>query len=140
MRDDYMDDYLASGKEPVVLAGIAWKTLMDLIEDEFSELPDDRLLRVRYDRLVDDPLGTMDAIRRFCGLRESARFDALVRRAPIDNMDTTWSRVLSREQKRLLRRCIGPHLEKYGFVVPAAQAPRSHRCIGVAEGLDNLGS
>jgi len=124
MSADCMADYLDSGKEPVVLAGIVWKTLMDLIEEECSELPADRLLRVRYDRLVAAPLETMDAIRLFCGLRQSARFDARVRRAPITDMDTKWSRVLSREQRERLKRCLGTHLEKYGFA-DSGRAQRS---------------
>jgi hypothetical protein len=133
MNAGYMADYLASGKEPVVLAGIVWKTLMDLIEEECSELPEDRLLRVRYDRLVADPTGTMDGVRRFCGLRESARFDELVRHTPVANMDAKWPRVLSTTQREWLKRCIGAHLDRYGFADTAPEEGESAFQMGASQ-------
>jgi len=115
IKPEYMQEYLDSGKEPIVLAGIVWKTLMDLIEEECGELPEDRLIRIRYDEMVGDLPATMREVVRFCGLRESPRFDRHVRSMRVANMDTKWVRRLSDRQKEMLERCIGEHLTKYGF-------------------------
>jgi hypothetical protein len=115
MKTDYMQEYLDAGKEPIVLAGIIWKTLMDMIEEECSELPKDRIHRIRYDQMIGNLPGTIKEIEHFCGLQESLRFDRHVHSTHVANMDTKWSRTLSCRQKELLERCVGEHLKKYGF-------------------------
>ena len=115
MEPEYMREYLDSGKEPIVLAGIVWKTVMDLIDEECAELPDDQLIRIRYDEMISDLPGTMRKVVKFCGLRESQRFERHVRNMRVMNMDTKWVKMLSDRQKELLRHCLDKHLMKYGF-------------------------
>jgi hypothetical protein len=115
MKPSYLQEYLDSDKESIVLAGIVWKTLMDLIEEECSELPSHRLLRIRYDKMISNLPETMKEVVHFCGIQESSCFDHYVGSIRVANMDTKWSQTLSSRQKRLLLRCIGDHLEKYGF-------------------------
>ena len=115
MEPEYMREYLDSGKEPIVLAGIVWKTVMDLIDEECAELPDDRLIRIRYDKMISDLPGTMRKVVDFCGLRESQRFERHVCNTRVSDMDTKWGKMLSNRQKELLKRCLGKYLMKYGF-------------------------
>ncbi len=115
MKPEYMREYLDSGKEPIVLAGIVWKTVMDLIDEECAELPDDQLIRIRYDEMISDLPGTMRKVVKFCGLRESQRFERHVHNTQVSNMDTKWRERLSDRQKELLKHCLGEHLIKYGF-------------------------
>ena len=115
MEPEYMREYLDSGKEPIVLAGIVWKTVMDLIDEECAELPDDQLIRIRYDEMISDLPGTMRKVVKLCGLRESQCFERHVRNTQVANMDTKWGQRLSDRQKELLKRCLGEHLIKYGF-------------------------
>lgn len=115
MKPEYMRECLDSGKEPIVLAGIVWKTVMDLIDEECAELPDDRLIRIRYNEMTSDLPGTMRKVVDFCGLRESQSFERHVCNTRVSNMDTKWVKMLSNRQKELLKRCLGKHLMKYGF-------------------------
>ncbi len=115
MNSEYMQEYRESGKEPVVLAGIVWKTLMDEIEAECRFLPRSRLLRVSYGALIKDAEEVMDQVREFCGLPSSERFRRHYLATQISDMDTKWRRDLTERQKTLLQQSIGPHLTEYGF-------------------------
>jgi hypothetical protein len=117
MKPEYESEYLDAGKDPLILAGIVWKTLMDLIEEECAELSMQQLLRIRYDEMIGDMAGTMHKVIRFCGLSESSEFHQYVRSIKVSNMDRKWERGLSSEEKEQLQSCIGAHLTKYGFSV-----------------------
>jgi hypothetical protein len=117
MKPAYMHEYMQYGREPIVLAGIVWKTLMDLIEEECAELTAKQLLRIRYDELISDLPGTMRKVLSFCGLNYSRRFDSHVRGTRVLDMDTKWRKNLSAREKRLLENCIGKHIIKYGFLL-----------------------
>ena len=88
---------------------------MILIDEECAELPDDQLMRIRYDEMISDLPGTMRKVMKFWGLRESQRLERHVRNTRVTNMDTKWVKMLSGRQKELLQCCLGQHLKKYGF-------------------------
>ena len=115
MNSEYMQEYLESGEEPVVLAGIVWKTLMDEIEAECRFLPRSRLLGVSYGALIKNAKEVMDQVCEFCGLPPSERFRRHVLATQISDMDTKWRHDLTEREKSLLEQSIGPHLTKYGF-------------------------
>ncbi len=115
MNPEYRQEYLESREEPLVLAGIVWKTLMDRIEAECEFLPQSRLLRVGYSALIKDVRKVMQEVCEFCDLPSSERFSRHVSATQISDMDTKWRRDLTERQKTLLQRSIGPHLTKYGF-------------------------
>ncbi len=115
MNSEYMQEYLESGEEAVVLAGIVWKTLMDEIEADCRFLPESRLLRVSYGALIKDAKEVMDQVCEFCGLPPSERFRRHFLATQISDMDTKWRRDLTERQKTLLQQSIGPHLTEYGF-------------------------
>jgi hypothetical protein len=115
MDSEYMEEYERSGRDPVVLAGIAWKTLMDAIEQECSELAVSQILRVRYDALVRNPVRTLEEVCAFSDLEPAPRFLSRVERYPVSNMDEKWKTQLSSCAQELLGDTIGAHLERYGF-------------------------
>jgi hypothetical protein len=115
MPEEYRQEYEQSGRNPVVLAGIVWKTLMDAIEGECSCLPSGSVLRVRYDEMVRDAPAVMRRVADFCGLSWSPDFVRHVRSERISDMDTKWTRQLTQSDQELLQKVIGPALGKYGF-------------------------
>jgi hypothetical protein len=115
MRPDHLQEYEDSGRDPIVLAGIAWKALMDEIEEESGQLPGSQLLRIRYDDLIRDVSGEMGRILGFCDLPQSSRFDRHLARLEVSDMDRKWSQQLSEREISLLDRTIGEHLVRYGF-------------------------
>jgi len=115
MDPEYRQEYLESGEEPLVLAGIVWKTLMDRIEAECQFLPQSRLLRIGYAALIKDVRKVMQEVCEFCGLPPSERFRRHFLATRISDMDTKWRRDLTERQKTLLQQSIGTHLTRYGF-------------------------
>jgi len=113
--EPYRKEYQESGRHPVVFAGIAWKMLMDVIESECSLLPEERLLRIRYDEIIRDSTGVMQRAADFCGLPWTDSFARHVQSEPVSDMDTKWTRQLSEPDREILQRSIGSTLRKYGF-------------------------
>ena len=66
--DRYAEEYAASGRSFVSLAGIGWKILLDAFEETRAALPADRWLEVRYEDVVADPRARLDEMLRFSGL------------------------------------------------------------------------
>ena len=117
MRPENAEEYERSGRNPLVLAAISWKTLMDEIEDETRELGPDVLLRIRYDDLVNDLRGAMQSVLRFADLREHPRFWSRVERHAVHDMETKWRTKLDAKQRELLEKSLAEHLQKYGFTL-----------------------
>ena len=89
--------------------------LMDAIEQECSELPASQIMRVRYDALVRNPVGTLQEVCAFGDLEPTSRFLSRVKRYPVSDMDEKWKTQLSPGAQELLGTTIGAHLERYGF-------------------------
>lgn len=115
MPRPYADEYHAAAQDPVLLAGLIWKRLMELIEEECSTLPPSRMLNVRYDHLVARPHETMQEALAFCGLPSHERLERAVQEMSISNMDRKWEQKLPERQRALLEQSLRSHLERYGF-------------------------
>ena len=111
----------ASGRQPVVLADIVWKTLMYCNEAELAHVEPRQKFEVNYTDFVSDPIGMMDRVRTYCELPKSAVFERRIKRIRIHNADDKWERDLSTEQKRILMKTIGAELEHFGFKVQGAK-------------------
>jgi omega-hydroxy-beta-dihydromenaquinone-9 sulfotransferase len=114
MRPEFEQEYLESGRSPIVLAAIWWKTLIDLIEPAMAELPAGHGMTVRYDALIARPEAAAEEIAEFCGLKPSPQFDRRVRRIRVNGSDDKW-RHLPQGDQRLLEASLGDYLERLGF-------------------------
>jgi hypothetical protein len=114
MRPEFEHEYVESGKSPIVLAAIWWKTLVDLIEPAMADLPSGRGMTVRYDALIARPEETMTELAEFCQLEVSPVFIKRVRRTRISGSDDKWKQ-LPREEQRLLEASLGAHLARLGY-------------------------
>jgi hypothetical protein len=115
MDPEYEAEYLASNKEPIVLAAIVWKTLMRRLSEAREQLPRERYLELRYDVLTADARSAIEEVANYCDLEPSAVFDRRVAAVPVRNEDDKWRRELTARQVRLLEYCLQPSLEHYGF-------------------------
>ena len=64
----YADEWEASGRSPVVLAGLAWKLLLDAFDAAQAATADRPWLVIRYEDVVADPVTTMRSVVEFLGL------------------------------------------------------------------------
>jgi len=107
--------FVDSGRMPVVLGGLVWKTLMRHNERELKDVAENQKFEVNYTQFVADPLAMMERVREYCELAPSKRFDDRIRRIKIHNADDKWSRDLDEDQKRALHKVIGEDLTHFGF-------------------------
>lgn len=107
--------FVDTGRQPVVLAGLVWKTLMRHNERELADVNPGQQFEVNYTNFVADPIGMMERVREYCDLRSSAKFDARIRKIKIHNADDKWKRDLDDEQKRLLHETIADDLTHFNF-------------------------
>jgi hypothetical protein len=117
MKDEYMQEYVDFREEPIILAGIVWKTLMDLIEEEAKILQETQYMRVRYDVFVHDPWSVMEEVLHFCNLPKNDTFFKRLAKQEIFNMDSKWVQRLSPKQKAQLNQSLSSHLQRYGFQI-----------------------
>lgn len=116
MNPLYEEEYEASGRHPLVLGGIVWKTLMEGLTKALAGLPSHRALTLRYEHLVERPLETVQIVADFCALPRSTRFERRIRAIPIRAADHKWRRDLTGSEVALLERCLSADLTRYGFL------------------------
>lgn len=74
LPDDYAKEWEASGRSFVVLAGLAWKILLDAFDAAREQLPADRWLELRYEDILADSQSAFSDMLGFCGLCWSEEF------------------------------------------------------------------
>jgi len=100
----------------VALAGIAWKILVESIEEDAADIGDDHLLTVRYEDFLKDPKEHLIRILGFGGLKEDADFLAQIRRTRIvGDRKEAFRNDLSPQQLAQLDSCIGDKLRDLGY-------------------------
>lgn len=113
----YAEEWMASGRSFPVLAGIAWKMLMDAFDDAAEPLGPQRYLEVRYEDVLDDPAGALAAMLGFIGLPSTAAFEARTARHGLnsDRRDA-FVRDLPAEALDALQRSLDAHLRRRGYL------------------------
>lgn len=115
MPEEYRDEYERSGRDPLILAGIVWKHLLDLTAQEIKRLPPDRILTVSYTEFLKQPIAAIDDICQYAGLDFDDRFRKRVQRFRVWNADEAWRERLTAPQIESLERSLESHLHEYGF-------------------------
>lgn len=98
-----------------VLAGLQWKLLVENIRTAGAEVGE-RYREVRYEDFVQDPLGSVDGLRHWCGLRTDARLVDRVAALGVRDVGEKWKRLGAEEQARLSE-VLGPELRSLGYEV-----------------------
>jgi hypothetical protein len=77
----YAEEWDASGRDPVLLAGLAWKMLIDAFA--VARVDDARWLEIRYEDVVSQPEHSMRRVAQHLGLSWSGELAEAVRRHPM---------------------------------------------------------
>jgi hypothetical protein len=115
MPDHYRDEYERSGRDPLILAGIVWKHLLDVTTEELKTLPPDRIVTIRYTEFLKRPMATIEDVCQHARLDVSERFRQRLRRFRLWDADEAWRKDLSAAQIASLERSLQSHLHAYGF-------------------------
>src|SRR3954463_16619550 len=76
LPEPYEKEWEASGRSFVLLAGLAWKLLLDAFNEAQREIGDERWLEVRYEDVLADPRGRTADVLEFLGLPWSDAFES----------------------------------------------------------------
>lgn len=114
----YAAEWESSGRSFVVLAGLAWKVLMDSFDAARAALEDGCWLDVRYEDVLADPPGEMKRMLEFLGLYPDARFDARLARYRFGSARTqAFRKDLDARSLAALDASLGEHLAHRGYDV-----------------------
>jgi hypothetical protein len=76
LPERYALEWEHSGRSNVVLAGLAWKVLMDAFDAARLTLPPQQWLDVRYEDVLAEPRKQVERMLEFVGLDWTRRFEA----------------------------------------------------------------
>jgi hypothetical protein len=114
----YEEEWHASGDSFVVLAGLAWKLLLDAFDRARELVPADRWLEVRYEDVAADPVTHIAVVREFLGLAPDDTFDRTVAEFPFSTGRTdAYRRDLPEADVDLLTQSLAPRLRDLGYPV-----------------------
>lgn len=120
LPDRYQQEWEASGRSFVLLAGLAWKVLIDAFETARRELAPEQWLEVRYEDVLTDPRATFATILDFLDLPADRRFDqALDRYRFRPSRTSAFVRDLDPAGLQLLDASLAHHLDRFGYAVSA---------------------
>src|SRR5581483_3405165 len=118
LPDGYAKEWEASGRSFVLLAGLAWKLLLDAFDDARREVGDDRWLEVRYEDVVADPRRRTAEILEFLGLSWTDAFEAGFQAFRFDGgRARAWRAVLGDAASAELDARLADHLTRRGYEV-----------------------
>jgi hypothetical protein len=114
----YEKEWEASGRSFVLLAGLAWKLLLDAFDDARAEIGDDRWLEVRYEDVLADPREHTATILEFLGLPWTDAFESGFGDFQFDGgRARAWRSVLGDEASAELDASLADHLTRRGYEV-----------------------
>jgi len=115
---DLEEEWLAHDRSFVVLAGLAWRLLMDAYDAAAAAVGADRWLEVRYEDVVAEPRRELGRVLAFLGVDDDARFDQRVGGSSFRTGRTqAFRRDLTHEQVAALDAVLGAHLRARGYAV-----------------------
>jgi len=126
LPDPYREEWERSGHSFVLLAGLAWKLLIDAFEAARRDLAPDQWLEVRYEDMLADPETTFAAILDFLELPPDKRFDrALAGYQFRPGRANAFADDLDPFGLELLDTSLAHHLNRFGYGVGAGRAART---------------
>lgn len=112
----YEEVWARSGRSHVVLAGLAWRVLIDAFDEARALIDPPRWLELRYEDVIGDPVPAFDRMRQFLGLPADAGFDATVAAHPFDSgRRDAFRSDLDRRSLGLLETALGEALAAFGY-------------------------
>ncbi|MBA2564016.1 MAG: sulfotransferase [Gemmatimonadetes bacterium] len=116
LPEPYAREWEASGRSFVLLAGLAWKLLLDAFEAAQAAVPANLWMEMRYEDFVSDPAGSLRRALDFAGLEWTAGFEAGVARHSFESgRRLSYRQELEPAHLRLLDSSLAGHLERFGY-------------------------
>jgi len=118
LPSDYEKEWEGSGRSFVLLAGLAWKLLLDAFDVARQEIGDERWLEVRYEDVLDDPRARTAEVLEFLGLPWTDDFDSSVGAFTFDRSRAgAWRSAVGEAAAAELDASLADHLTRHGYDV-----------------------
>jgi len=118
LPEPYAKEWEASGRSFVLLAGLAWKLLLDAFDGARQQIDSTRWLEIRYEDVLADPRGRTADMLEFLGLPWSDAFESGFRSFRFDGERAgAWRSVLGDDASAELDASLADHLVKRGYEV-----------------------
>jgi hypothetical protein len=115
---DYEKEWEASGRSFVVLAGLAWKLLLDAFDMAKQEIGAERWLEVRYEDVLDDPRARTAEMLEFLGLPWTHDFESSFGAFTFDaSRAGAWRSAVGDAAAAELDASLADHLTRHGYDV-----------------------
>ncbi|WP_214103538.1 sulfotransferase family protein [Acrocarpospora catenulata] len=110
----YAQEWEAAGRSQVLLAGLAWKLLLDA----YDEAGSGDWLEIRYEDVLDNPRKQFEVMLEFLGLPWTPAFErGFARHSFSGSRADAYTRDLTRDQLSLLTGALRGHLEARGYPI-----------------------
>ena len=140
LPEAYAHEFEASGGSFVLLAGLAWKLLMDAFERARAAVPSDQWLDVRIEDVDADPRGQVATMLRFVGLEWTPAFEAgFARYSFHSSRREAFRGDLDPANLALLENSLRGHLQAWGYPVDAGRPPPTSSCTRSSYGAGTFG-
>jgi hypothetical protein len=116
LPEAYAEEWDASGRSQVVLAGLAWKLLLDAFDVAQAATADRPWLVLRYEDVIADPAVAMRGVVEFLGLEWDPYVASQLARYHFDaTRQDAYRRHLDAPSLDLLERTLAGHLCRFGY-------------------------
>lgn len=105
----------ASGQSFVTLGAMELSDMLDAMVTATSLVPEEQFFEITYESLCDDPIGSFEAVTKFCGLPMTGGFEQSIIDFGFRNTNDKWRRDLTELQQRQLEAELVPHLLRWGY-------------------------
>ncbi len=122
LPEGYREEWERGHRSFALLAGIEWKILLDEVERSKKVISEKKMLLLRYEDFVENPLDAFEKVCNFCDLPNSAKFKKRLQRYSLRNTNYKWREQLSESDQILLTKCLQGHLRRYGYEVNRSPA------------------
>ncbi len=106
LSDEYLNLWSESGKDPMILAALQWRNIIELARMEAKQLEERQYLEVKYEDFVEDPHSTLRTLYEFCKLPDSsAAHQKLDGDRELENMNFKYLENMSAEEVQRITAC-----------------------------------
>jgi omega-hydroxy-beta-dihydromenaquinone-9 sulfotransferase len=107
--------FRAYGCSFVALAALHWEILMDAYEAAKRNVPDDRIMEIRYEELCAEPVNVVRAACEFAQLDFAPSLQRQIGNFSLRSQNDKWKQGLSPAQQSTLNDCIRDCLSRWGY-------------------------
>jgi hypothetical protein len=105
----------AAGRDPWEICARNWLEELRAIREGLSLVPEEQIMRLRYEDLVADPVTTLHRVSGFIGLPESTRWREVLRTLEFPNRNDGWRERLDAEVAARITSIQREELEAHGY-------------------------